>query len=191
MRRLRLFVAVELPAQWRQWLGDLSARLRPQLPPARWVRPEQMHLTLAFFAAVDEERVAKVEEAVASSCSESAPMPLKLGAAGTFPPAGRARVAWVAVSAGPDLGALAARVRERAGAAAAVPLETRPFRPHLTVARCRPPWRRGAVEKFVNAVSADLVDSFTAREVSLIESTLGTTGARYRTLASLPLETPA
>lgn len=188
MKGLRLFVAVELPEQWRRPLADLSARLGPRLAPARWVKPEHMHLTLAFYASVEAGRLEWVKQAVAGACAGFAPLRLELDGAGTFPPAGRARVAWVGVKAGPELAELANRIRDETAAAAAVPRETRAFRPHLTLARCRPAWGRDVADRFAASVPGNLGASWVARDIALIESRLGREGSRYRCVASYPLE---
>lgn len=188
MRALRLFVAVELPERWCRSLADVSTRLGRRLPPARWVKPENMHLTLAFYAAVEEARLERVKDSLADACNGFAPIPLVLAGAGTFPPAGRARVAWVGVKAGPELAELAERIRDRTAAAVGVPRETRTFRPHLTVARCRPAWAREAAERFAASVAGELGDPWIARDIGLIESHLGKEGTRYRCVASYPLE---
>lgn len=46
---MRLFIAIELPDDLKAALG----RLRVDVPGARWVQPEQLHLTLAFLGEVE------------------------------------------------------------------------------------------------------------------------------------------
>ena len=52
---IRSFLALEVPSEVRRALGDQLVRLRAQLPPARWVRPEGVHLTLKFLGEVESE----------------------------------------------------------------------------------------------------------------------------------------
>lgn len=61
---MRLFVALDIPAEVRGAIGDLIARLRDVARGARWVRPEGVHLTLKFIGEVPEERVAAIVEAL-------------------------------------------------------------------------------------------------------------------------------
>ena len=47
----RLFTALEIPAA----LGESLSLLRGGLPGARWIDPENYHLTLRFIGDVDDE----------------------------------------------------------------------------------------------------------------------------------------
>lgn len=61
---MRLFVALDIPADVRGAMGATIARLRDVARGARWVRPEGVHLTLKFIGEVPEERVAAIMEAL-------------------------------------------------------------------------------------------------------------------------------
>lgn len=65
--------------------------------------------------------------------------------------------------------------------------EERPFRAHVTVARCPSPWPRGAVEKFAGAFPGEIGPPWVAHAAVLLESRLSPQGPRYRRLAELPL----
>ena len=54
----RLFVAIDLPDSTRQLLADLD----PDIRGVRWTEPDQMHLTLGFFADVPEGVELKLRE---------------------------------------------------------------------------------------------------------------------------------
>jgi RNA 2',3'-cyclic 3'-phosphodiesterase len=140
---VRLFAAVDLPDEAR---GRVAAALRPfreSLAAAgldgafRWVAPENLHLTLRFLGAVPDDAAARAIAAMREPLAFEAPR-ITLGGLGTFPPRGRPRVLHVAVEEGVEaLGALRDAVDARLSPLCRWEPETRPFAPHLTLARAR------------------------------------------------------
>jgi 2'-5' RNA ligase len=155
-----LFLAFELPLELRARIGERVDSLRSALPAASWVSPERMHLTLVFLGDVDEEKVAALGAALRPTFAAAPRLMLRLTEPGTFPPHRPARVAWLGVAAVPsqETSMMAAceevlAAIERHARLALAPLldralEDRPYHAHVTVARPRKPWGRGAVARF-------------------------------------------
>ena len=112
---------------------------------------------------------------------------LQLDGGGTFPPHRPARVAWVGMTPAPGLAELRAEVDEACRQELALAPERRPFRPHLTLARCRRPWPVGAARRWRRALEGTIGPAFTITEGVLMESRLRPQGAVYRPVARLPL----
>jgi 2'-5' RNA ligase len=174
--RLRLFVALDLPAAAREALGrfrDAAA------DPAVW-RPldeASFHVTLAFLGHRPEEDVPIVAELLAGLPGRGA-VPLALGDGLLLPPR-RARVLTVALADDGALVELQAELSAGLAAAGVYAPEARPFRPHVTVARIRPGSRAPrAVEAAPEPVAFD------ARDVVLYRSRLARGGAAYEPLVS-------
>jgi 2'-5' RNA ligase len=109
----------------------LAAQARPLIPHgARAAHPLDIHLTLRFLGALSPEAL---HAAVSiGDALQAGGFRLRIDRAGCFP---RARVLWCAPSQAPDaLFDLVARL-EQTLAAHGFPPETRPYRPHLTLAR--------------------------------------------------------
>ncbi|MBJ6726122.1 RNA 2',3'-cyclic phosphodiesterase [Geomesophilobacter sediminis] len=124
----RLFVAVDLPRE----LKEAVAGIFTQLPGARWVPAEQIHLTLRFLGEVDAKEVPIIKQ-----CLERvvfAPFPLVLRGVGHFPPGKYPRVIWVGIDPSPPLLQLYENI-QGALAEAGFPPEERRFSPHVTLAR--------------------------------------------------------
>ena len=104
---------------------------------ARWVRPEQIHLTLTFLGDVPEESLSDLETALRRACQSSAPLELRADGLGCFPHPRNARVLWIGLLGDLDrLEKLHARVVEQTRNWSA-PDPARPFQPHLTIARVK------------------------------------------------------
>ncbi len=106
---------------------------------------------------------------------------------GAFPPRGRKRVLWTGVEAAGDLGGLQTRVADAVERAAGIEVERRPYHPHLTLARCKPPWSPAAIERLAVDFGEQPAGSFSADHGSMVASELRPSGARYRTLKNYPL----
>jgi 2'-5' RNA ligase len=90
-----LFVAGDLDSETRTACADVAQRLRSKRFAAKWVTPENYHLTVAFIGGVDEERVGAVRAALEETVTRLAPLEVPLDAVGAFPNERRARIAWV------------------------------------------------------------------------------------------------
>jgi 2'-5' RNA ligase len=105
----------------------------------RCVRPDHLHVTLAFIGDVAESRAAAIVEAWAAPLA-AAPFEVAFGGVGVFPSRGAPRVLWLGLTSGAEeVGAVQRLVAARLEAIG-VAFEHAPFHPHLTLAR----WRRGS-----------------------------------------------
>jgi len=137
-------------------------------PKAKWVRPENLHVTLKFLGTTEQDKLAAVREALAAIRSPE-PVTLEFRGLGFFPNGKRARVFWAGAESTANLRALAGDI-DLGMHLLGFPLEERSFTPHLTLARFDPPGLPPI-----------------AREFHLIESRLKPAGAEYTTLQSFPL----
>jgi RNA 2',3'-cyclic 3'-phosphodiesterase len=177
---LRLFVAVDVPAEVREAVDVACAPLRRAAPEARWVPSERWHLTLVFLGGVPWDRVDAVGAAVAAGCADlPAPVLALDGRAGTF----RRQVLWAGLEASPVLDVVSARVRG-ALLGARIAFDDKPFRPHLTLARAP---GRGRLPADLAESYAGPIAAWTVPEVALVRSETGRGGARYTRVAAFPL----
>jgi 2'-5' RNA ligase len=183
---LRLFFAVKLPREIREAAAAHAAELRHQFPGARasWTRPESLHLTLKFLGEVEAIRLDALHHAAAGAAAALAPFPLTVEGAGTFPARGAARVLWLGVrdDAG-QLSRLQFRL-DKAGVYVGFPRESKPFSPHLTLARLRASMRAETVAALSEAHRRTPFGphTFQVSGFGLMRSELGRGGSRYTTL---------
>ncbi len=184
---LRLFVAFELPEEVRAAMRRRLARLRSLLPRARWVDPDQAHLTLVFLGHQPEERRALLATALTEVFARYPPLALRLHGGGTFPQGRPARVAWVGVRAPPELQPLQHDVADAAAGVLDWEPEKRPFHAHVTLTRCNPAWQRALVERYHSEVQGAWGEEMVAREGLLYRSRLSPRGAQHEVLERFPL----
>ena len=127
----RLFVAIDIPESVTSLLVDLN----PRLPGVRWLKAEQIHLTVSFLGNVGPIAEEALREKLAAIRFQAFFMPVN--GVGTFPAKGRPNVIWAGVGKGhPQLFHVHKRVQEAALGAGLEP-ELRGWHPHITFARCR------------------------------------------------------
>jgi RNA 2',3'-cyclic 3'-phosphodiesterase len=181
---VRLFVALDLPDQVRHAISELIAKLQPKSRAARWIKPENLHITLKFIGHVGNEKLSPIESALSSIHAER-PVELHFRGMGFFPNERRPRAFWCGIASPPNLAELAANI-DRALSPLGVEAETRPFTPHLTLARFKSD--EGIREVVQAATDMKSTDFGAATETNfhLYESLLKSTGAQYNRVASFP-----
>ena len=131
MNHQRLFIAIDLPDKITESLNALDPHYRGLIFSA----PSQIHLTLAFFVAVDLATASALKEKLASISFRAFFLPVV--GLGTFSRKGTPHILWVGVGHGhPHLFQLHKRVNE-AALACNLPIEERAWTPHFTIARGR------------------------------------------------------
>jgi len=183
---MRAFIAVEGSVELRDAIADLEAELDERVPNARWVPPENLHLTVRFLGNTEENMVDALTEDVRSAVATCPPFSLSFRGIGLFPSPRRPRVISVLIPAPPrELEELYRKV-EAAAIAHGFPPESRAFRPHLTFARLKKNTRalRGIEERLANRSFGEAW----VREVIVFESVLRRSGAVYHARARLPLD---
>lgn len=137
MDSFRTFIAIELSAEVRSRGMEHIKRLRRELPEVRasWSREDNLHLTLKFLGNVPIANIPKLSDAVERATKTVSPFELTLSGCGTFPPHGRPSVLWIGTQASGLQGLYVAIENQLAEAGFA--RESRPFNPHLTIARLR------------------------------------------------------
>jgi 2'-5' RNA ligase len=175
----RAFVAVRLPNVVLSAVSVRTAGLK--IRGGRTTTPDQWHLTLQFLG-----NDADVDAVAAALDRFSVPGgPVRLGGAGAFPNARRARVLWVGLAEGSDvLARLAKELAERLARIGYEP-DARPLRPHLTLVRCASPTDARAA---IAAFGSDPVGPvWNVDALTVFESELRREGARYVERASVAL----
>ncbi len=186
MKRIRAFVAANLPVETINKVADLQAELRASAKSAQmkvaWVPAVNMHITLKFLNEIPEENIWILRDLLSERLSGRPTFPVDVRGLGAFPSPSNPRILWVGVqSLGEELQKLAADVEgwlEELG----FEKETRPFHPHLTLGRVK----EGTTDLIGEREGVD-IDHCMIHDVGLYQSVLTSKGARYTPLVTLPL----
>lgn len=176
---MRLFIAIEIPDDLKKAIGIL----RTDIPGARWVSGEQIHLTLAFLGEVEEAVVVTLNKELAHI--KLPEFELCFSGTGCFPNRHRPRVLWIGLEPNPHLQVLACKVRE-AVLACGIPQDERPFSPHITLARLKLATSR-EFDAFIDQPQKQELSPFPVRDFILFQSRLTPQGAEHLPLRNFPL----
>jgi 2'-5' RNA ligase len=168
---MRLFVGIPLVPAVVEELSAISLQLQSKADGMRWTAPESWHITLQFLGNTAEYDciVARLQEL------RSLPVTIQLEGLGFFD---RAGVFFAGIAESQELSLLQRRVTAATGACGFVP-ETRPYHPHITLAR-----NKGKGIKALRDLKARIhrepkFTGFVAEEFVLYESHLKFTGSKY------------
>ena len=181
---MRLFVALDLPDQVRHSIAELIAKLEPKSRAARWIKPENLHITLKFIGHVGNEKLSPIQTAL-SSIRVAQSVELHFRGMGFFPNKHHPRAFWCGIASSPNLAELAANI-DRALVPLGIEAETRPFTPHLTLARFKSDEGIREVVHATNEMKSTDFGAATETNFHLYESLLKSTGAQYNRVASFP-----
>lgn len=184
---MRCFLAIELPPDIHERLGQLQGRLRSRIRGVGWTRIEQMHLTIKFLGEVPDAHVPQVIESASVAVRRYGPFDLAVAGAGCFPPHGPARVLWVGVPSPPKELLACQKDIEQVMADCGVPPENRPYHPHLTLGRVKDfhagREARAAIEEMTDFDAG----GFTATEMVMFQSVLQRSGPIHTVIGRMPV----
>jgi RNA 2',3'-cyclic 3'-phosphodiesterase len=177
---VRLFVALQIPGEVRARLASLINDLRPLAPTIKWVRTENLHLTLKFIGEAEAQRIETIRAGLAKIRVRAA-MELKFRGLGFFPNEKRPQVFWAGIDAPPVLTHLAGEI-ETELAGLGFPREDRTFAPHLTLARLDGARLAEAFRKAIEQRAGQEFGAMRPTEFHLVESKLKPARAEYTTV---------
>ena len=191
MEQIRSFIAIELPQEIKVELARARDMLRPHgHPGVKWVEPESIHLTLKFLGDIPSGRVPEIEGAVKEAARGVGAFHLEVGGLGVFPSTQRPRVAWVAVTGEVERLAGLQKGIDSVLLPLGFPRESRPFTPHLTLARVRErasPQERRRFGELVMSTKFEARLPLEVSAISLMRSRLTAAGAIYSRIFTLRL----
>jgi 2'-5' RNA ligase len=180
---MRLFTGLDLPAEVTGNLEELLRRLRPTAR-IHWSPPANLHITTKFIGEWPEARLAELQRALGAMAA-GPPIAVRIRGLGFFPNARAPHNFWCGIEA-PGLADLAAAT-DGATAALGIARETRPFSPHLTLARIKGRVDLGELQRAIAALPNTEFGGFEARGYRLYQSQLRPSGSVYTKLAEFPL----
>lgn len=184
----RIFIAINIDEDVRERLSDIQGKLQKCDADVRWVRPENIHLTLRFLGYVSDANLKGIFEASKASIHNILPFEIFFSKIGVFPDLRRPRVIWAGVKEGKMLSTIVYNLnrllKERG-----FQEEERSYRPHLTLGRVRSEKHREELAKAIKANENWSGGSQKVREIRVMESILKSEGAHYSSLYAVKLAT--
>ena len=194
MEQVRSFIAIELPNELKVGLNQLEAQLKSgKQPGVKWVNPYSIHLTLKFLGSIAVDKISQITRSMSEAVQGISPFHLEVKELGAFPNLRRVQVVWVGISGEVDrLGQLQQRIESNLACLGFAP-ESRPFTPHLTLARLRNQAsldERQRLGELIAGTRFEVAYTIKVDTISLIRSQLTREGAIYSRISAVGLNKP-
>lgn len=185
MTTLRVFFALLPPESMHAPLMALLRQIKQNTSMAeiKWIRFEKLHITLQFLKEIKSEDLPLLISKTRLALQEIRYIPLSFGGIDWFPGARHPRILVLTLEPQDRLSALSHAIGTVIGSLN-YPLETRPFRSHMSIGRISNPPPRKA--PFVT-IEQPNSSRFQIEKVHLIASTIDHEGSQYNTLAEFDL----
>ncbi|MBU4298946.1 RNA 2',3'-cyclic phosphodiesterase [Patescibacteria group bacterium] len=179
--RHRIFIAINFPEEIKKEFLSEQGKW-PELP-VKWVKPENLHLTLVFLGYLSDKELLDILKIVREAAKKHNPFLINLtkvcyGPPKKMPP----RMVWVEGEKSDELTELQKDLEKSLGVA-----ETRPYAPHLTLGRIKT-WDFRQIEPEERPeINEELNLGLEVNSIEVMESELKRGGAEYAVLESVPL----
>ena len=177
---VRVFIAIKLPDFIKKILKDAQKTMLANGIKAKYISPENMHLTLKFMGNIDYNLLPEIKKNLTNSTQYVKPIKLSLKGIGAFPNSRSPKVIWAGINGeAQKLETLNARLEQRLSKLG-IPEDKREFHGHLTLARLKK--NRLSAQKFERLIQqTGQFESvkFTADRLILFQSKLMPKGPIY------------
>lgn len=187
MEKIRTFIAIKLAPEIIANLSKLQGELRKIPAQVKWVKPENIHLTLKFLGHVTSEELEKIKIITSETRKPFAPFEISISGLGAFPSIKYPRVIWVGIDKGTEeLEKIVSNLEERL-ARMGFTKEKRPFSPHLTLGRMKSSKGRERLTEVFTKLTASNLGNMRVTKISIIKSELRPQGPIYTSLEEISL----
>ena len=187
---IRIFIAIKLSSQVRDSLTLVAQQIiRRGIKCVRWVKPENIHLTIRFLGDISNGKVGDIVHVIGEAVKICSPFTLRFGGIGAFPNHRKPQVVWVGVDSSLELLDLHSKI-ERRLYQAGFQGDNKGLRPHLTIGRLRRELSHYDLKMIADLVMNNefpTVGEQVVESIHLIKSELRSEGPTYSFLASVKL----
>jgi RNA 2',3'-cyclic 3'-phosphodiesterase len=179
----RIFLAINLPEKVKKTLTDYQGRWQDF--PVRWVKPESLHLTLAFLGYISDEELSKICQELKGIASEHFSFFINLNQIDyDVQEKKMPRLIWAIGEKSEQLSSLKKDLDGFLDNTIGFLPERKDFLPHITLGRIKQ-WQWSKIETEERPqIKEDLFLDFQVQSIEVMESRLRRSGAEYTILQS-------
>lgn len=189
---MRTFIAIELPPEIKESLARIQNQLKTSGADAKWVEPQNIHLTLKFLGEINEQKLAQIVSIIEDISKNKNAFSIRLSSLGAFPKINSPRVIWIGIDKGDNETKDMVESLEEKIARIGIPKEDRPFSSHITIGRLRSSLNRQRLVKVLLDLQPNFEKEgkeFLVTKITLFKSTLIPYGPIYEVLKEASLKT--
>lgn len=187
---MRAFIAINLPEEFKKTLAGIQQELKQSRADVKWVKPENIHLTLKFLGEIEQGLAEEACLIIKRIAQENNSFNLDLFTLGAFPKLNSPRVIWLGIENDQPVVKIAGELEKEIQRIGLAP-EERKFSSHITLGRVRSALNRPALVERVKSLNQKL-PSLRARcavqRLTLFKSTLTPSGPIYEVICEATLK---
>jgi len=187
MDKIRSFIAIKLNDEVRAGLGVVIDKLKESGADVKWVKLENIHLTLKFLGSISAEEIEGVKAILDKAKDRFKKFSIDISKVGAFPKISFPKVVWAGVSENADILKQIYLFLEEELEKKGFQKEDRPFSPHLTIGRVKSPKNRPSLKSSIENLKDSSFKSLDVTEISLLQSKLTPQGPIYTPLHQIHL----
>ena len=185
---IRSFLAFEMPVKIREIVSRALKEMKKLPLDVRWVRAENIHITVVFMGNISEDDITPIGEAVSKICNRYGPFNVTLTGSGIFGSLRNPRVIWIGLDGDLKRMSYFRNSLQKNLTPFGIKEEKRRFKPHLTLGR----FRKGTgpiahMDKLLSKYQDIDSPACAVEELILFKSELRPGGAVYSRLEAWPL----
>jgi RNA 2',3'-cyclic 3'-phosphodiesterase len=184
---LRTFIAVELNSSLREALARIQKELKSSGADAKWVKPENIHLTLKFLGAIPLDKIETINRVLQDIADQFPAFAISLSQLGAFPKIEFPRVIWIDLKEGKETLERLAKEIEAKLSSLGFPPEDRAFQTHITLARIKSAQNRLNLVKQLKETDVPALNQ-KIDKITFFKSTLTPKGPVYEVLKEIILK---
>lgn len=183
---LRCFIAIEIPETIKKSITDIIDTLKKSGSDIKWVPNENIHITLQFLGETEESLIPDIKGALCKILAPYSPFYIKIADVGCFPSGRRPRVIWVGMEESRSLINLYRDISSGM-VKFGYQKEERGFTPHVTIGRVKSNRNLGELLRRLEEFTVKDYQDFEVQNITLMKSELKPSGAKYYSLAEIPI----
>jgi len=180
--RIRAFIAIELNKEIHDYLANIQNELKQARADVKWVKPENIHLTLKFLGNMDISQINQIKKILAEISQGENEFSIELSRVGAFPKLKYPRAIWIGIEKNQDKVTEIANNLEERLHKLGISKEDRPFHPHITIGRVKSSLNRSTLAEKLTSINIPQRPSMTIKKLTLFKSTLTPNGPIYQVL---------
>ncbi len=183
---LRCFIAIDIPKEIKENISEVINLLSKYGADIKWVKPENLHITLKFLGKTQDLLISKIKEELSHVISLYNPFHIKIYGTGMFPAVKRPRIIWIGVENSNVLISLKEDIEESMSMLG-YQKEEKEFNPHLTIGRIRSHKGIQNIIAALNNFKDKFFGNIMIERIKLMKSDLKPEGAEYTCLSDFML----
>ncbi|UCH96742.1 MAG: RNA 2',3'-cyclic phosphodiesterase [Candidatus Aminicenantes bacterium] len=183
---MRVFIGIKLDERVHDEIEKFLKSFKKISSPVRWVKPENVHITLKFIGEVSEEKYSHIERRLSEAEFSTGPFDLRLAGCGKFGRGNTLNIFWIGIVPSDPLTQIFKKI-ETTLAKAGIEKEKRQFKPHITVGRNKKNFNFKSFFQLIEENSDRLISEFTVSHFQVFKSQLRPEGPIYTVLKEISL----